>query len=118
MKALRRRIAASPVASARLNEPERANPHPKIGMRSVSSLKVPVLRRTETPGVVFAIAKAISHPARTADGTAGGLVTFVWEVARLEVITSSVEQTNARSWYRMRISSGGIRLIERHMLGA
>ena len=49
-------------------------------------MKVPVLRRTETPGVVFAIAKAISQAARTADGTAGGLATFVWAVAWLEAI--------------------------------
>jgi hypothetical protein len=45
-----------------------------------------VLRRIETPGVAFAIAKAISQAARTADGTAGGLVTFVWEVAWFEAI--------------------------------
>lgn len=71
-KPSRRRDAASPVAFARAKDPEIANPHPWTGARSVSSRKVPVRRRIETPGVFAAIAYAASHAARTSLDTVPG----------------------------------------------
>jgi hypothetical protein len=71
-KLSRKRNAASPVAFARANDPEMVNPHPKTGFRSVSSRKVPVRRRIETPGVLAALAYATSQAARTSFGSVFG----------------------------------------------